>query len=130
MPNMSILVLEDVALVRERIVNLISEIAGIDEVLEAQDAASAWSLFERHRPRVVVLDISVPGIPGLKNGIDVLKRIRKEDARSFIIMLTNYDTPQYRTECLKAGATYFFDKSSQFEQLPSAVEQLLHDPAS
>ncbi|MGQ0604542.1 MAG: response regulator [Anaerolineales bacterium] len=125
---MSILVLEDVALVRERIVNLIWEIEGIDEVFEAQDAASAWSLFEQHRPRVAVLDISVPGVPGLKNGIDVLKRIRKQDTNSSVIMLTNYDTPQYRAECMKAGAAYFFDKSSQFEQLPSAVEQLLQDP--
>jgi hypothetical protein len=29
---------------------------------------------------------------------------------------------------MKAGAAYFFDKSSQFEQLPSAVEQLLQGP--
>jgi hypothetical protein len=39
-------------------------------------------------------------------------------------MLTNYPFLQYRKTCLEAGASYFFDKSSEFEKIPQALEQL------
>jgi len=39
-------------------------------------------------------------------------------------MVTNYPFVQYRKKCLKAGASFFFDKSTEFHKIPQAVEQL------
>ncbi len=38
-------------------------------------------------------------------------------------MLTNHATERYRSECQKAGADYFYDKSSEFEQLLDRVAE-------
>lgn len=122
---MAILVLEDVPLVRERIVTLLTDIVGVEQVLQAGNAPSALDLFSAHHPGIVILDISVPGNHELRNGIDVLKRIRKVDTASTIVMLTNFATPQYRHECERAGADYFLDKSREFDQLPAIIEGVL-----
>jgi DNA-binding NarL/FixJ family response regulator len=39
-------------------------------------------------------------------------------------MLTNFAHPQYRKKCEEAGADFFFDKSTEFDKLPQALEQV------
>jgi DNA-binding NarL/FixJ family response regulator len=41
-----------------------------------------------------------------------------------VIVLTAFPYPQYRKKCLQAGAKYFFDKSTEFEQVAEVIEQL------
>ncbi len=47
--------------------------------------------------------------------------------RISVIMLSNFNIPHYRQACAEAGALHFFDKSSEFEILPSVVRHLLDD---
>jgi DNA-binding NarL/FixJ family response regulator len=125
MNRMTVLVMEDAALVRNLILDLLGESKGIDTIIEAEDAVSALKLMAEHRPQVAILDIKVPGGPELKNGVDVLKVIKESYPATAVIMLTNYATARYRTECMRMGADFFFDKSSEFDMLPAAVEELM-----
>jgi DNA-binding NarL/FixJ family response regulator len=58
------------------------------------------------------------------SGIGVLRSLQQTAEKPKFIMLTNYPFLQYRKTCLEAGASYFFDKSSEFEKIPQALEQL------
>lgn len=129
---MNLLVMDDAASIRERIVELLSEIQGIDEILESEDAASAVRMISERQPGVVILDIQVSPSGPLRNGIDVLKVTKMQFPRTGVIMLTNFANPRYREECARLGADYFFDKSSEFEQVPDAVMQIMqrHDDES
>ncbi len=80
---------------------------------QAQNASEAIAAFHQHKPEVAILDIQMPD----GSGIDVLAHIKKESPRTTVIMLTNYPLPPLRKCCLKTGADYFFDKSTEFEKV-------------
>ena len=92
---MNVLVMDDANVVRERIVEMLTELQ-IGEILEADTTQTAASLIEKHQPRVAILDIQVPGTTELRNGIDVLKWIRNCYPSTAVIMISNFDIPRSR----------------------------------
>jgi DNA-binding NarL/FixJ family response regulator len=61
------------------------------------------------------------------SGLDVLRDIRTDHPHICVLMCTNYPDPQYREECLGAGADYFLDKSAEFEKIPAILRQLIRN---
>lgn len=115
-----VFIADDSATVRERLISLLRDMPAVDIVGTAADAAEAISAIQQLKPDVVILDIRMPA----GSGIGVLRSLQKWEAKPKFIMLTNYPFLQYRKTCLEAGASYFFDKSSEFEKIPQALEQL------
>jgi DNA-binding NarL/FixJ family response regulator len=130
MPNLKVFIVDDSVTVRERLVAMVSALPEITVVGQAQDAPEAMNGIRRTRPDVVILDIRMPG----RNGIDVLRRLKQMRPAPKVIMLTNYAYQQYRKKCEQAGADFFFDKSTEFDQIPQALEQVrrgrLADPGA
>lgn len=124
MGTTAILVLDDVDIVRSRILDMLIDLK-VDDFLEARSAPSAAEVIEQYHPQVAILDIQVPGTTELKNGIDVLRWARINYPQTAVIMISNHDLPVYRRTCTALGAVYFFDKSSEFDQLHDAVKRLL-----
>ena len=127
--KLKVLISDDSATVRERLVTMALDLPGVDVVGQAQDAPGTLDALRQVRPDVVILDIRMPG----GNGIDVLREVKKMTPAPQVIMLTNFAYAQYRKKCIEAGADFFFDKSTEFEKLPQALEQvrqgLRPDPA-
>jgi DNA-binding NarL/FixJ family response regulator len=128
MEKLTVLILDDAAIIRTLTIDLLRENsiteAIIGTILEAADIASAMQLLAQHYPRIIILDIKVPGSSSLRNGIDLLKEVKASYPATEVIMLTNHATSQYRVECMRLGAAFFLDKSVEFDQLPMAVEAL------
>ena len=120
---MKVFIADDSAVMRERLIEMLSELPEIEIIGQAQDGIKAKNLIEKLNPDVVILDIRMPR----GNGIDVLQNIKKDNPALIVIMLTNYPYPQYRKKCMKAGADYFFDKSTEFEKVTEVCEQLIQD---
>jgi DNA-binding NarL/FixJ family response regulator len=99
---------------------LLSQLVGIEIVGEAQYALEAFHAIFELKPDVVILDIHLIG----GSGIDVLRRIKRLNAAPIVIMLTNSTTPPYRRKCMRAGADFFLDKSSEFENVRSIIKSL------
>jgi DNA-binding NarL/FixJ family response regulator len=102
------------------LVTLLSGIGKVEIVGQARDAAEAIMSIRESKPDVVILDVRMPE----GTGIDVLRAIHEEKPAPRVIMLTNYPLAQYRKKCLEAGASFFFDKSTEFHKIPQAIEQL------
>lgn len=119
--QVTVLVMDDAAVVRSLLAAMLTEIDSVEHVIQAEDAASALHLVDQHKPDIAILDIKVPGAGLTQNGIDVLRKVKQVHPTTKVIMLTNHATERYRRECQKAGADYFFDKSSEFEQLLDRV---------
>ena len=99
------------------------ELAGIDGVLlmgHSERASEALREIRQCRPDVVVLDLQLSE----GSGIDVLKGLRGEDPAPVVIVLTNHSDATTRSRTLKAGARYFFDKSTEFDQFLYTVNRL------
>ncbi len=115
-----VLIADDSAPVRQRLAALLEDTGQVEVVGEATDALETLVEIQDLHPDVVILDIQMPA----GNGLSVLKWAQGEVVKPKFIMLTNYPYDQYRKSCLEAGASYFFDKSSEFDKIPQALEQL------
>jgi DNA-binding NarL/FixJ family response regulator len=115
-----VIIADDSALVRERLVAMLSELEGVELVGQAGDARSALRAIQELEPHVAILDIRMPG----GNGIQALQAVKDRDPTVRVIMLTAFPYPQYRQRCLEAGADYFFDKSAEFECVAQALAEL------
>ena len=120
--TLKVFVVDDSAIVRERLTTMLSEIEGVEIIGRAEDALEATGLIRKLRPDAVILDIRLPN----GSGINVLKTIKREQPALVAIMLTLYPYAQYRQSCMKAGANFFFDKSTGFEKIPAVLKQLIH----
>jgi YesN/AraC family two-component response regulator len=117
--KIKVFIVDDSLIVREHLVTMFDELAGIEIVGQAENVAEAISGIRIIRPDVVILDIRMPG----GNGIDVLQTIKQDEAAPMVIILTNYPYPGYRQKCLQAGADFFLDKSTEFDQIPELFER-------
>jgi PAS domain S-box-containing protein len=118
--HMKVLIAEDSQPIRERLVERLSQIPDV-QVCEAVDTPDALRQFATFMPQVAVLDIRMPG----GGGIEALGKIKSRRPDTTVIIMTNYPYAQYRKKCLEAGADFFFDKSTEFEQVPETIRNLL-----
>ena len=114
---MKVLIVDDSAIMRERLKAILSDITELENISQATDVLEAIRTFEKLHPEVVILDIRMPG----GSGIDVLREIKKGNQPPLVIVLTNYPYPQYRRKCIDAGADFFFDKSTEFEKITEVL---------
>lgn len=118
---MKVLVIDDSKIIRDRLVNLLSVIEGVETVAEAENAKIAIWTYRDIEPDVLILDIRMRGV----NGIELLKQIKNERHVSKVIMLTNFPYPQYKKKCLEHGADYFLDKFSEFDEVGVIIRDLV-----
>ena len=118
---MKLFVADNSARLRQQIIDLLSELQGIEFVGQAQDAPEALRAIRELKPDVVTLDIQMSG----GSGIDVLKRIKRGDSAPAVIVLTDSVSPPYRKSSREAGADFFLDKSAEFDEVREIVQRLL-----
>jgi DNA-binding NarL/FixJ family response regulator len=103
---------EDSPAIRLRLAAMLGEIPGVAVVGEAETPAGAVAGILRTRPDSVVLDVQLLG----GNGIEVLRKVRAIEPRTVFIVLTNNPDARYRKLFLDAGASFFLDKTTEFEK--------------
>jgi len=117
-----VVIVDDSAAVRERLIIMISDLPGLEISGQAEDAQEGIRLIRELKPDVVLLDIRMPE----GSGFDVLACIRNGlQPKPCVIVLTNYPYPQYQKKCLENGADYFLDKSSEFEKIVEILQTLI-----
>jgi DNA-binding NarL/FixJ family response regulator len=109
---MTVFLVEDAPLLRERLIALIESV-GASTVGHAEGAREAIDGILAASPDVVVLDLSLKE----GNGFDVLRAVRKVAPDIAFYVLTNHPTESFRTVAIRLGARDFFDKSTEFEKL-------------
>ena len=120
---MKVLIVDDSAVVRVRLADLLLEVEGVESVTQAENGQQALELVKSLKPDVAIVDVRMPR----RSGIDLLEDVRKSKQTLKVIMLTNYPTPENREKCLSLGADYFFDKSSEIEEVVNALKYLRED---
>lgn len=109
-------IVEDSAVIRESLIDLLEETAPVEVVGTAEDEYTAleWIDKDGHRCDLVIVDIYLRGGSGLgilKAGAGVIQRPAKW------VVFSNHATPEMRTRCLELGADCVFDKSNEIDEL-------------
>jgi len=108
-----VFLVEDSPMIRERLVALLSPIAGAEIVGFSDRSDQAVGEILKLRPDAVVLDLNLAH----GTGVDVLRGLQDAASEAEVYVLTNFVNPQYRKLCMHLGARGFYDKSKEFEKV-------------
>src|SRR5690242_826644 len=117
---MNILIVDDHAIVRQGLKQILAESGKVALIGEAERGTEAMRQVREGNWEVVVLDVSLPD----RNGIEVLKQIRKESPKIRVLMLSMHDEGLYAVRALKAGASGYITKQSAPAELMAAIHQV------
>ena len=113
----TVLVVDDEPMVRDHLRTILGSAQDITVVAEAADGAEAVEETLRHRPRVVLMDLRMPGT----DGIDATERIGALPEAPVVVALTTFDDDTHVVRALNAGAAGFLVKSTPAEDLVNLV---------
>jgi two-component system NarL family response regulator len=117
----TVLVVDDHALVRTGVANIISHEPDLQVIAEAANGAEAVAAFERYRPDVTLLDLRMP----VMEGVEAVRQIRLLEPNAKVIVLTTYDTDEDITRALKAGAKAYILKDISAAALIACIHDVL-----
>jgi len=117
----TVLVVDDHALLRTGVANIINQESDLRVVAEAGNGLEAVDAFERHHPDVTLLDLRMP----VMEGVEAVKQIRARDPRARVIVLTTYDTDDEISRALKAGAKAYVLKDIAADDLIGCIRDVL-----
>ncbi len=116
-----VLVVDDHALFRTGVANIINQEHDLRVVAEAGNGVEAVAAYERHRPDVTLLDLRMP----VMDGVEVVRRVRALDPQARVIVLTTYDTDDEIARALKAGAKAYVLKDISADDLIACIRAVL-----
>jgi two-component system, NarL family, invasion response regulator UvrY len=115
-----VLIADDHAIVRKGLKQIVAETSDIEIVAEAEDYAEIMHKLRTLPVDVLVLDIGLP----TKNGLEVLKIVKKELPRIHVLVLTMYPESQYALRSMRAGASGYLTKDSVPDRLVDAIRRI------
>ena len=118
--SVSVLVVDDKALIRAGFRVLVDSAAGLSVVGEAADGAEAVRSVRALRPDVVLIDVRMP----VMDGLEATRRIMelRPAGRTRVLVVTTFDRDEYVFEALRAGASGFVLKDTPPEHLIEAIK--------
>lgn len=117
MHKITILLVDDHMVVREGLKTLIAAQPDMSVIGEAGDGESAWQQIQICRPNVVIMDISIPGV----NGIRTTERIRQAYPEVKVLVLSVHDDTSYLRQMLTVGASGYILKHTAADALIQAI---------
>jgi DNA-binding NarL/FixJ family response regulator len=121
MKKTRIIIADDHSVVRSGLRLLLQSSPDFAVVAEAEDGEEAVTLVDRHKPDVVIMDISMPKM----NGIEATGMMRQNDPDLKIIILTVHEDEEYVYQMLRAGASGYVLKSAGKKEIFAAIESAL-----
>jgi len=116
----TILIVDDSPIIIKRVTSILKDLENTGTIVHAANYSKAIQTLNEFSPRIVLLDIHLPG----KSGVEVLRYIKENHLPVTVIMLTNQTEEYYKTLCKEIGADYFIDKSSGFEAIPGIINSI------
>jgi DNA-binding NarL/FixJ family response regulator len=119
--NLKTLIVEDNASFRELLKEELQNLPLSMVIYEAAEGSEVLQKVDALKPELVFMDIRLPGV----NGIQLTREIRARYPNTKIIILTSYDSVEYREAAIQAGGNCYIPKDSlgyiQIEKLIKAL---------
>ncbi len=121
MANIKVLLVDDHKIVRDGIKLMLEPQAGIDVVAEAEDGAAVNKVLENTTVDVIVMDINMPGM----NGIKTTQMVKDEHPDIKVLALTMSSDDSHIRQMVQAGASGYIMKSAGRDELTNAIHDVM-----
>jgi two-component system response regulator NreC len=118
-PPITVVLADDHGVVRKGLRMLLDAEDDLRVLAEAGTAADALRLAKAHRPRILVLDLNMPG----GSSLDTIPEVIAGTPGTAVVVLTMQDDPAFARRALQAGAAGFVLKEAADEELLEAVRR-------
>jgi DNA-binding NarL/FixJ family response regulator len=116
-----IVLIDDHAVVRAGYRRFLEQEPGYEVLAEASSGEQAYALLQQLRPDVVILDLSMPG----EGGLSALRRFKLRWPLLPVLVFSMHDHLAFAIQALRAGANGYVTKSSEPQQMVSAVRRVI-----
>jgi DNA-binding NarL/FixJ family response regulator len=116
-------IVDDHAVFRKTLRSTILLQPGIKVVAEAEDGSEAVTMVEKHRPEIVLMDISMPVL----DGIEATRIIRSKFPDTKVIVLTMHTDELHFKSAYQAGACILLPKDCSKNELFKTIKDCLYD---
>jgi len=117
--DVSILCVEDDKSIRDLIVKALTYYS--NDVYEASDGEEAYEIYQEVKPKIILSDIQMKNM----DGIELVKKIRNEDAHTMIIMLTAFSNKEYLMDLINLNVNQYILKPLNLVKLENALLKYL-----
>jgi two-component system, OmpR family, response regulator len=119
-PCLRVLLVEDSTVLAERLTELITPIEDVTFVGVVDTESAAVATVKGDSIDVLILDLHLKQ----GTGFGVMRALAKLPHSPRVVVLTNYDLPEYQNAALALGASYFLDKARDYGRLPQILREL------
>ena len=121
MPNgLRVLLVEDSKVLTERLTEAIRQIPEVELIGTADTEAAALAAVRSDSVDVIILDLHLKQ----GTGFGVMRALATTESKPRIVVLTNYDLPEYKNAAIALGATHFLDKARDYGRLPEVLHEI------
>ena len=93
------------------------------EILEATNGEETFQKIMSDHPDAVLMDLRLPG----ENGLELTQKIKTRYPDIIVVILTNYDLPEYQEAAYRSGANHFLSKDSFLKMIDSISPDRITD---
>lgn len=111
------LIADDSLFARKKIAGIVTKLGG-SVVAEAENGMDAVDLYARHRPDLVLLDITMPRL----DGVDALRRIMEQDKNAKVVIVSSLGSKDMIWKAISLGAKSFITKPFSPEYASLVIE--------
>lgn len=115
--SLKVLLVEDSRILAERLSEIVGHITGINLIGVTDTEAVAIAVAKKEDVDVIVLDLHLKQ----GTGFGVMRALANAQRKPIVIVLTNFDLPEYKQASLVFGAAHFLDKARDFARLPELL---------
>ena len=120
--SVGVLLVDDEPLIRAGLRAIIESEAGLSVVGEATDGAEVPGLVARLRPDVVLMDVRMPAVDGIRATTHLMSTM---DSPPKVIVVTTFENDDYVYDALVAGASGFLLKRARPEEIVTAIRTVV-----
>jgi DNA-binding NarL/FixJ family response regulator len=117
-----VLIVEDNATFRQMLKEILYSRFPTMDIAEEPDGSGLFSKIETFHPKIIFMDIRLPG----ESGLELTKKIKMNYPDITVIVLTSYDLPEYRQAARQNKADHFVTKDSPTQDFLTLIESILH----
>ena len=119
-PDLRVLLVEDSAVICRLIEDVVRNVPGVTVAGSVDSESDAIEAVQRGNVDVLILDLQLRS----GTGFGVLRAMHRMERQPVSVVLTNFAINTYRVSALALGASYFLDKSRDYDRLPEILAQI------